>query len=124
MEPNPGLIKAFTAGGTIAANTIVKLNANDGEVVAATAKTDLVVGIARDAGVAGDRVDVTLTGSELLKAAGAIAAGDYVVATAAGEAVAGTATTAKQQAIGIALETVANNDLFTCLIARSQFDLA
>ena len=124
IGPNPILTKTFTAGAAIAKNTIVMFSADD-TVVVATAVTDLVIGISLEAAAAvGDRIDICLLGIAEVKAAGAISRGDYVVSTAAGEAVAGTGTTAKQQAIGIAMVGVADDDIFPCLIARSQFDLA
>ena len=123
--PNEGLVKAFVAGAAIAKNTIVKFDSLDDKVIVATSNTDLPIGIALEAAAAdGDRIDVALGGIAELKAAGAITRGDYVVATTGGEAKAGTAVTAKQQAIGIAMLGVADNDIFPCLIARSQFDLA
>lgn len=123
--PNNLLTKTFTAGAAIAKNTIVKFDSSDDQVVVATANTDLPVGIALEAAAAsGDRLDVAVAGIAEIKAAGAISRGDYVVATAAGEGVAGTAATAKQQAIGYAMNDVADNDIFPCMIARSQFDLA
>ncbi len=122
--PNETLVKAFKAGAAVAKNTIVMFDADD-QVVVATAVTDLPIGIALEAAAAsGDRIDVAVAGIAEIKAAGVIARGDYVVAAAGGEGVAGTAATAKQQAIGFAMLGVADNDIFPCLIARSQFDLA
>jgi len=124
VGPNSLLTKTFLAGAEIAKNTIVMFSADD-TVVVATANTSLPVGIAETAAAAaGDRVEVCLAGIAEVKAAGAITRGDYVVATTGGEAVAGTASTAKQQAVGIAMVGVADDDIFPCLIARSQFDLA
>ena len=122
--PNAVLVKAFTAGAAIAKNTIVMFSADD-TVVVATAVTDLPIGVALEAAAAiGDRIEICLLGIAEIKAAGAITRGDYVVSTAGGEGVAGTATTAKQNVIGIAMADVADNDIFPCLIARSQIDLA
>lgn len=123
--PNNLLTKTFEAGAAIAKHTIVMFDSVDDQVVVATSNTDLPIGIALDAAAAaGDRIEVAIAGIAEVKAAGVIARGDYVVATAGGEGVAGTAVTVKQQAIGIAMEGVADNDIFACLIARSQFDLA
>jgi len=123
--PNVTLTKSFKAGAAIAKYTIVKFDSADDTVVVATGNTDLPIGIALEAAAAaGDRIDVAVQGIAEVKAAGAITRGDYVVATTGGEGVAGTASTAKQQAIGIAMEGVADDDIFPCLIARSQFDLA
>jgi len=123
--PNNLLTKTFVAGGAIAKNTIVKFDDSDDKVVVATANTDLPIGITIVAAEAeDDRIEVAVAGIAEVKAAGDITRGDYVVATTGGEGVAGTASTAKQQAIGIAMAGVADNDIFPCLIARSQFDLA
>ena len=123
--PNNLLTKAFLAGAAIAKNTIVKFDGTDDTVIVATANTDLPIGIALEAAAAaGDRIDVAVAGIADVKAAGAISRGDYVVSAAAGEGVAGTGSAAKQQAIGIAMLGVADNDIFPCMIARSQFDLA
>jgi len=122
--PNNLLTKTFIAGAAIAKNTIVMFSADE-TVVVATALTDLPIGVSLEAAAAaGDRIEVCVAGIAEIKAAGAITRGDYVVSAAGGEGVAGTGTTAKQQAIGIAMIGVADNDIFPCLIARSQFDLA
>jgi len=123
--PNNLLTKTFLAGAAIAKYTIVMFDSSDDTVIVATANTDLPIGIALDAAAAaGDRIEVAVAGIAEVKAAGAITRGDYVVATTGGEGLAGTGSVAKQQAIGYAMEGVADNDVFSCLIARSQFDLA
>lgn len=122
--PNNLLTKTFTAGAAIAKNTIVKFDSADDQVIVGTGVTDLVIGIALEAAASGDRIEVAVAGIAEVKAAGAISRGDYVVSGAAGEGKAGTASTTKQQAIGIAMQGVEDNDIFPCLIARSQFDLA
>ena len=122
--PNNLLTKTFIAGAAIAKYTIVMFDSSDDTVIVATGNTDLPIGITQDAAESGARIEVALAGIAEVKAAGAITRGDYVVATAGGEGVAGTGSTAKQQAIGIAMEGVADDDVFSCMIARSQFDLA
>ncbi len=123
--PNQLLNKAFTAGGVIAVNKIVKFDAVDDQVVEAAANTDLVMGVSLEpAAASGDRLEVAVLGIAEVKAAGTIARGDYVVSDASGDGVAGTATTAKQQAIGIAMASAVSGDIFPVMIARSQFDLA
>jgi len=123
--PNDLLVKTFKAGAAIAKNAIVMFDSADDTVIVATAVTDLPIGIALEAAAAaGDRIEVAVAGIGEVKSAGVIARGDYVVAAAGGEGVAGTAATAKQNAIGVAMNGVADNDIFPCLIARSQFDLA
>lgn len=123
--PNTLLTKTFNAGAAIAKNTIVKFDSVDDQVIVATGVTDMPIGIALEAAAAsGDRIEVAVGGIAEIKSAGAITRGGYVVAAAGGEGKAGTAATAKQNAIGIAMLGVADNDIFPCLIARSQFDLA
>lgn len=119
------LVKTFKAGAPIAKNTIVMFDSSDDYVIVATANTDLPIGVSIGAAAAAqNRIEVCVAGIAEIKAAGAITRGDYAVATTGGEAVAGTASTAKQQAIGIAMQGVDDDDIFPCLIARSQFDLA
>jgi len=123
--PNNILTKTFVSGAAIAKSVIVMFDSADDTVIVATANTDLPIGISVEAvDGAGERIEIGLIGIFDLKAAGAITRADYVVATTGGEGVAGTGTTAKQQAIGIAMAGVADDDIFPCLITRSQFDLA
>lgn len=96
-----------------------------GKVIKATAVTDLVIGVLAENpdGVAttdGEMVPVMLLqGIVKMKAGGTVTAGDIVVAdTTAGRVitVADIATlVADSYALGIALETVADGEIFPCL---------
>jgi hypothetical protein len=103
------LIKNYLAGGAIAAFTAVKFSANPGEVVAAAAAADKVIGVTVDvASVSGERVDVLHCGEGKVVAGAAFAAGDLLVANAAGQAiVAAPAAGANNRIIGIAREAAA-----------------
>ena len=123
--PNNLITKTFEAGAAIAKHTIVKFDSADDTVTVATGVTDLPIGISLEAAAnAGDRIEVAVAGIAEVKSAGVIARGAAVVATSGGEGKAGTAATAKQNAIGYAMNGVADNDIFPCMISRSQFDLA
>ncbi len=57
---DPGLIKNYTAGGTVNQYRVVKFGASDGVVVQGAAATDLLIGVSCQPGAvaSGDRVDV------------------------------------------------------------------
>ncbi len=81
------ILKTYTAGGTIVANTFVKLD-SDGEIVECV-DGDKVKGVAMEAGVAGDGIAVALQNSGNIvqvRAAAAITAGDIVAVGANGKA--------------------------------------
>jgi len=121
--PNSILPKNFTAGAAVGKHKIVK--ASSGKVVQGAAATDLVFAVSLEAAAAdGDRLDCEVIGIALVKAGGTVAFGDYVVSDANGDGVAGTAATAKQRAVGIAMDSAVDNDIFPVLICPSQFDLA
>ena len=110
------LIKNYTAGAAIAANSLVKLSA-DGTVITAALPTDAIIGVTTDiAAASGDPVDVVHIGITEVKAGGVIARGALFSADTAGLA----ATAAEDdRAIGMALVTTAANDLFPAIIFPS-----
>ena len=110
------LIKNYTAGAAIAANSLVKLSA-DGTVITAALPTDAIIGVTTDiAAASGDPVDVVHIGITEVKAGGVIARGALFSADTAGLA----ATAAEDdRAIGMALVTTAANDLFPAVIFPS-----
>ena len=57
---NPGLIKNYTAGGTVNQYRVVKFGSSDGVVVQGAAATDLLIGVSCQPGAvaSGERVDV------------------------------------------------------------------
>lgn len=107
------LIKNYTAGAAIAANTLVKLSA-DGVVIPAALPTDAIIGVSTDVASAIDEpVDVVHFGIAWTKAGGVIARGAMFSTDADAKA----ATAAEDdRTIGMALVTAAANDLFPALI--------
>ena len=102
---NPSLVKNFVCKEPtgIPRNRIVKFGAADGEVLLAAAPADLVVGITQEtAPVLGERVDVTLSGSEQVEAGAAIPRGSRVTTDATGRAV---VAAGGNLIVGIALES-------------------
>lgn len=100
----------FVAAGTIVQHTYVKLD-SDGKIVPITANTDKPIGIAQDAGVSGDSINVRMLGISKLTGAEALAVGDAVGPSANGRGevkVVGTDTT--QYVGGTVLGAVANAD--------------
>lgn len=110
------LIKNYTAGAAIAANTLVKLSA-DGVVIPAALPTDAIIGVSTDVpSASGEPVDVVHLGIAWTKAGGVIARGALFSADSNAKA----ATAAEDdRAIGMALVTTAANDLFPALIFPS-----
>lgn len=78
------LIKTYTYGEEIGERVAVKFSA-EGTVVKATSPTDKVCGVTLFAGQAGAKGDVVLMGHCLVAVAGAVNAGDYVMATTGGK---------------------------------------
>jgi hypothetical protein len=120
----PTLIRNFTAGaGGVAQYRIVKLGAGDGEVVAATAVGDTLLGVSVQPGAAaqGQRVDVVLAGVVEVSAGGAIARGDYLTTDASGRAVAAAPSAGVNNGIvGIALASAVSGDVIPCLLAQGR----
>lgn len=102
---NPVLAKNFVCKepAGIPRNRIVKFGAADGEVLLAVAPADLAIGITQETTpTLGERVDVTLAGSELVEAGAAIPRGSRITADATGRAA---VAAAGNTVIGIALES-------------------
>ncbi len=119
--PNDVLTKTFQAGAAIAKYTIVKFDSSDDQVINATSATDLPIGVALEAADAsGDRIEVAILGIAKVKAAGAITRGDFITATAGGEAVALAAVVTLKKAAGRAMAGVADNDIFPMLICHFE----
>lgn len=112
------VIHPFRAGAAINKFCAVKINAytaNAVEVIAATATTDAVIGIAQTTVVAGEDVGVCIFGETYVVANGAFTLGDLLCCVAA----AGLVDTAgaAARAFGIALQTAtAQNDQVKCLV--------
>ena len=83
-----GLIKNFTANGTIEKNRIVAFGAAEGEAVQATGDSAyLGVSGVRGAAVAGARVDVCLDDIRDVGFGGPVAYGDWLTSDANGKAI-------------------------------------
>lgn len=117
---NHGLIKSYTAGGAIAANTIVKFGATDTTVVPAAAATDLSIGVSDLAASSGQMVDCIMDGIAMVKAAGSITRGQPVTANASGQAIAATPG-AGVRIVGIALASGVSGDLVPVRIGPAYF---
>jgi hypothetical protein len=113
-----GLAKAFVAGGAIPARIIVKADSTAGQVVAADAATDKLIGISADVAAAStDRVDVFVSGIAEVIYGGNVAAGDLVTADASGYAVAAApAATVNNRVIGTAMVAGVSGDIGSVLI--------
>jgi hypothetical protein len=85
---NPNLIRNFKAQAAIAACTIAVFGAADGQVLAAAAATDKLMGVTTDIAAAlGERCDVILGGAADVLYGGAVTRGDPLTADASGRAV-------------------------------------
>jgi hypothetical protein len=118
------MMKNYVAGGVIPAYSAVKFGAVAGEVVAAVAAADKVIGVSTDvASVAGERVDVIHCGEAKVVAGAAFAAGDLLIANAASKGiVAAAAAGANVRTFGIARElAAADGDIVEILVAPGIF---
>ncbi|MFO1038141.1 MAG: DUF2190 family protein [Geminicoccaceae bacterium] len=115
------LTKSFVAGGAITKRRIVKLGSNDGEVLQASAATDLLVGVSTEVDAAsGARCDVHLGGIVEVEAGASITRGTKVTADANGKAVAAAPSAGtNNEIIGIAMVTAASGDIIPVLLAQS-----
>jgi hypothetical protein len=114
-----GLAKAFTAGGSIPARTIVKPHSVAGQVVAGAAAADKIIGVSTEvAASSGDRVDVFLSGVAEVVYAGNVAAGDPITSDSTGKAVvAAPAAGVNARIIGFALTAGVANDIGAVFLA-------
>lgn len=118
------IVKTYTAGGTIAPNTLVKFGSSDDVVVAAAAATDLIVGVSVAPGTvaSGERIDVQLSGIADVKMGGTVARGAPVTADSSGYGVApAPAAGVNNYTIGRALRTTASGDIAEVMLERGTF---
>lgn len=113
------LVNTFVAGGAISHGILVKPGGTAGQVVAAAAATDKIVGVAYvvdpdGAASSGEVLDVVQGGVADCKAGGVIAAGDLLTADASGQVIA--TTTAGNRLIGVAQTAAASGDLIPVLV--------
>lgn len=116
-----GNLKTFTVGGSnIPQGTAVKLSS--GTVIAATAGTDLTIGVVNNIAYANGQIDVHLrsaNGTICALAGGTIAVGDAVTATTAGVVI--TTTTAGNQILGYALEAATTGKFVELLPSTAKY---
>ena len=113
---NHGLIKSYTAGGAIAANTLLKFGADDRTMVPAVTATDAIIGVADLAASTGQMVDCIMDGIAMVKAGGTITRGQPITANASGQGVASTAAVGAR-IVGFALASAVSGDLFPVQLA-------
>lgn len=106
---NFGPIQSFIAGGAIIANRAVKLDTTINQVLAATAITDDIIGVALSTVASGESVEVvTMNGAKVkLTTSAAVAIGAQLMPTAAGAGKASTAAGATAKSFAIALSATA-----------------
>lgn len=116
---NLGLTKTFTATGAIPAYSLVKFGSNDGEVVAAAAATDKIIGVSTEiAAASGERCDVQVDDIAFVLLGGSVTRGDLLTSDANGAGVtAAPAAGANNRIIGIAMKSGASGDVIDVLIA-------
>lgn len=116
---NQVLAKNYTAGGAIPAFRIVKMGANDGEVLQAAAATDFLVGVNGElAPASGERVDIQKVGIARIEFGGTVTRGGPVTSDASGKAVAAApAAGSNVRIIGFAEVSAVSGDIGDVLIA-------
>ena len=120
-----GLSKPFKqTNTTVVPFRIVKLGTAADEVVAATAATDVMLGITDEGAdsTAGNPVNVILAGVVKLTIASASTKGGYITATTAGKGI--LTTTNLHKVVGILLETTTESDqIAQVLICQHQMSV-
>ena len=124
MSSTPTLMRNFLAGsGGVRYGRLVRIGAADGQVVEATAVTDVIVGVSVQPGTAADgqRCDVALAGVADVVAGGTISRGAWVTATTGGAAIAAApAAGVNNNVVGIALAEAASGDIIPVLLAQHR----
>lgn len=116
---NSLLNKNYTAGAAISPYRIVKVGANDGEVLQAAAATDYLMGVCESVGPAsGERCDIVKAGLADVEFGGAVARGKPVTSDADGKAVeAAPAAGSNVRIIGFAEVSAVAGDIAAIQIA-------
>jgi len=120
---NVMLFKSVVAGAAIGTYTLVKLGADDGTVVPATASTDSIIGAVQEVSPAlGERVDVALVGIAYVTAGAAITRGALLTSDASGRVItAAPAAGVNARTIGVALEAAtAAGDQIRVLLSQGS----
>lgn len=112
----------FKAEAAIAAFTIVKLGAADGQVLTAAAATDKLLGVTTDvAATINERIDVILSGVADVIYGGAVTRGDFLTADGTGRAVvAAPAAGVNNRIIGVAITAGVANDIGQVNISQAS----
>lgn len=115
---NLGLTKNFNATGAIPAYSLVKFGANDGEVVAAAAATDKIIGVTTEiAAASGERCDVQVDDIGFVLLGGTVTRGDLITSDVNGAGVtAAPAAGVNNRILGIAMKSGVSGDIIDVLI--------
>lgn len=120
-----GVVKSFVQENTtLAPYRIAKLGTSAAQVVAATANSDVMIGITTESAdsTAGNPVGLVLTGVAKLCIASATTKGAYITATTAGKGIA--TTTNLHKVVGILLETTTGTDqIAQVMLAQHQMSV-
>ncbi|HLQ13099.1 MAG TPA: hypothetical protein VK130_07620 [Steroidobacteraceae bacterium] len=121
MSNNQRFLKSYNAGGAIAANSIVKVGANDYDVLQGAAATDDLIGVTTEtASIAAERVDVVHTGVADVKLGGTVARGKPVSSDASGFGIqAAPGAGINNRVVGVALISGVAGDIIPVLVAPS-----
>lgn len=116
---NNGVVVTKVAAQALSAGRFVKISGADDQVdYAATPASDIIYGVTMADAVSGGPVPVCIAGEAKLLSSGAITRGTRVTSAASGKGAAGATT---NECGGIALETAANNDVFTILVCPGSY---
>jgi hypothetical protein len=123
MSNNILLTKSFNAGGALVANSIVKVGANDYDVLQAAAATDFLLGVTTEiASVSAERADVILIGIADLKINGTVARGAQLTSDASGLGItAAPGAGTNNRVIGTALISGVAGDIIPVLVGPGSF---
>lgn len=119
MANNLVISKSFNAGGAIAANSIVKIGANDYDVLQGAAATDFLIGISTEtSSIPAERTDVIMIGVGDLKINATVVRGALLTSDASGLGVtAAPGAGINNRIIGTALISGVAGDIIPVLIA-------
>lgn len=119
---NPDDIFSFTAEGAIPARTLVTLGTADGNVKAAAANTDTLIGVTTEIDAAdGDQVDVVTGDLMIVTYGGNVSRGDFLTSDANGHAIAAApAAGTNVKIIGMALYSGVSGDEVGILASPGQ----
>lgn len=109
---------SFVAGGTIADASIVKLGSDGDTVVVGAAAADKLIGVALEAGVSGERLEVQMAGVARVKLGGTVALGDDITSGAAGVGLKLAAATTIKSSIGRAMDAGVTGDIIPVEISK------